>query len=514
VYDPLLERIEAEIAARKAAAVGRDDDEALRLESDLSAFVEAAWPSIDPTDYMQNWAVDGLCFHLQAVAEGRIKRLIINFPPRCSKTLVTSVAFPAWIWARRWRSGVSGAQVRFICGSFGHSLSVDNATLCRRLIESPWYQGLWGHRFSMQPDQNQKIHYANSAGGARIAASVGGGIIGKGANIAIVDDPHNITVESEAERQTVLNWFAELSSTRLNNPKEAAVIVVMQRLHEEDVTGKILDGPEADRYTHYMVPMKFDPARCCQTHLGEDEDGEPIVWTDKRALDDDGEPLVVYEPSGPVPRDDEAAEILAEREGALMWPERFGEQEVRDLEISLGPYFASGRLQQSPEPKGAQLFVPDWWQLWEPPDGKFPILDYTIASLDGAFTADKINDPSALTVWGVFWHPEVMGERVMLLNAWEQHLKLHGVDTERLPSEMLLPGDSPEVIAMKNKVHGQRISNKWGLVEKVRQTCLHYKVEALVIENAASGSTVRRATAALCRRSLHHLSGKAQRRQG
>ena len=250
------------------------------------------------------------------------------------------------------------------------------------------------------------------------------------------------------------------------------------------------------------------------THFIYDPDYEPIVWTDKRALDDDGEPLVVYEPSGPVPRDDEAAEILAEREGALMWPERFGEQEVRDLEISLGPYFASGRLQQSPEPKGAQLFVPDWWQLWEPPDGKFPILDYTIASLDGAFTADKINDPSALTVWGVFWHPEVMGERVMLLNAWEQHLKLHGVDTERLPSEMLLPGDSPEVIAMKNKVHGQRISNKWGLVEKVRQTCLHYKVEALVIENAASGSTVRRATAALCRRSLHHLSGKAQRRQG
>ena len=102
-YDPLLERIEAEIAARKAAAAGRDDDEALRLESDLSAFVEAAWPSMDPTEYMPNWAVEGLCLHLQAVAEGRIKRLIINFPPRCSKTLVTSVAFPAWIWSRSTR---------------------------------------------------------------------------------------------------------------------------------------------------------------------------------------------------------------------------------------------------------------------------------------------------------------------------------------------------------------------------------------------------------------------------
>src|SRR5262245_12348067 len=195
-YDPLVERIEAEIAARKAAAIGRDDDEALRLESSLIDFVEAMWPVVDPTGYMANWAVEGLCEHLQAVADARIKRLIINFPPRSSKTLVTSVLFPAWIWARRERSGVSGPQVRVIGASYEHGLSVEHATLCRRLIESPQYQELWGHRFSMLPDQNQKKNYGNSAGGVRIAASVTGGIIGKGANIAILDDPHNINVES------------------------------------------------------------------------------------------------------------------------------------------------------------------------------------------------------------------------------------------------------------------------------------------------------------------------------
>ena len=148
---------------------------------------------------------------------------------------------------------------------------------------------------------------------------------------------------------------------------------------------------------------------------------------------------MIYEPSGPVPRDEAAADILAEREGALMWPERFGPDKVRDLEVSLGPYFASGRLQQAPEPKGAQLFNPEWWQLWEPPVGKFPMLDYVVSSLDGAFTQDKLNDPSACTTWGVFWHPELMAERVILLDAWEAHLQLHGVDTERLPAEMLLP---------------------------------------------------------------------------
>ena len=92
-YDPLLERIEAEIAARGASALGRNDAEALRLEGSLIDFVEAAWPSIDPAEYQPNWAVEGLCEHLQAVADGHIKRCLVNFPPRASKTLVTSVCF-------------------------------------------------------------------------------------------------------------------------------------------------------------------------------------------------------------------------------------------------------------------------------------------------------------------------------------------------------------------------------------------------------------------------------------
>jgi hypothetical protein len=254
----------------------------------------------------------------------------------------------------------------------------------------------------------------------------------------LLDDPHNINVESEAERTRVLGFFAELSSTRLNT-KNSAVILIQQRLHEEDCTGSVLGGPDADRWTHYMVPMRFEAARCCQTVLGEDEDGEPIMWTDPRGCDDDGEPLVTYTNGGfPEPRDADAAAILAEREGMLMWPARFDEEAVHDLEVSLGPYLASGRLQQSPEPKGAQLFNPDWWMTWEPPDGKFPMLDYVVASLDGAFTADQLNDPSALTIWGVFWHPGLMAERVMLIHSWEEHLTLHGADTERLPEERLL----------------------------------------------------------------------------
>jgi hypothetical protein len=164
------------------------------------------------------------------------------------------------------------------------------------------------------------------------------------------------------------------------------------------VTGRILDSDASGDWVHYCIPMEFEAARCCQT--GWEVDDGPVSWTDPRGLDDDGEPLLIFPDR--VPRDDAAAAILEERENSLMWPERFGREEVAHLKAALGPYMASGRLQQSPQPKGGQIFKSDWWQLWEPPDNKFPRLDFVVASVDGAFTESELNDPSAMTVWGTF----------------------------------------------------------------------------------------------------------------
>jgi hypothetical protein len=138
------------------------------------------------------------------------------------------------------------------------------------------------------------------------------------------DDPHNTeSVESEAERQSVLGWWKELSTTRLNDPKRAAIVVIMQRLHEEDVSGTILASDE--EWTHYCVPMKYDPARHCSTMLG---------WNDPRGVDEDGEPLVNL--LSRLPKDQNAARVLMqERAGALMWPERFGAEEVAKIERGL-----------------------------------------------------------------------------------------------------------------------------------------------------------------------------------
>ena len=122
--DPLLAKIDEVLAMRMAMLGGRDDEEALRLESSLIDFVEAAWPSVNSARYQENWAVTGLCEHLQAVADGQIKRLLVNFPPRSSKTTVASICFPGWLWTQRERSFLKGPQVKILTASYGYNLSM------------------------------------------------------------------------------------------------------------------------------------------------------------------------------------------------------------------------------------------------------------------------------------------------------------------------------------------------------------------------------------------------------
>jgi hypothetical protein len=112
-------------------------------DSSLLSFVEAAWPSLEPSVYQSCWAIDAICEHLQAVTEGQIRKLLVNVPPRCGKTLVTSVCFTAWTWPRSTQSYLSGPQVRFLCDSYNDDLSLQNSTKHRRLLLSSWYQRLF-----------------------------------------------------------------------------------------------------------------------------------------------------------------------------------------------------------------------------------------------------------------------------------------------------------------------------------------------------------------------------------
>jgi hypothetical protein len=146
----------------------------------LREFTKAAWPTIEPgVDFQNNWHIDAISDHLEAVVNGDIKRLIINVPPRHMKSISVAVAMPAWTW-------VSQPHKKFLYASYAASLSIRDSTKCRRLIDSPWYKAHFGDKFRLTDDQNQKQRFENDKTGYRIATSVGNGALtGDGGDLIV-----------------------------------------------------------------------------------------------------------------------------------------------------------------------------------------------------------------------------------------------------------------------------------------------------------------------------------------
>lgn len=150
------------------------------FEESLYLFYKGAWPYIDAAPWVDGWAIDAVAEHLQAVCDGEITRLIINISPRCSKSNLVSVAFPAWVWAQNRIGPISGPQTTFVGASYTHQLSLRDSVKCRRLIESPWYQARWGDRFQLTSDQNTKSRFTNDKSGERLTTSIDGTNTGEG----------------------------------------------------------------------------------------------------------------------------------------------------------------------------------------------------------------------------------------------------------------------------------------------------------------------------------------------
>ena len=291
-------------------------------EDSLLKFIELSWSILEPTrPFVPNWHIEAICDHLTAVSDGEINRLLISVPPGCMKSLTTDVFWPAWLWGPQDRP-----DLRFVSASYAEALTVRDNRRCRNIIQSDWYQRLWGDRFFLVEDQNAKVRYENNHRGFKIATSVEGLGTGERGDIFTVDDPHNVQEgESQAKRLGAINWFKEVVPTRVNDPISSAIVVIMQRIHEHDVSGVILE--EGLGYEHLMLPMRFEPDRRCTTSLG---------FTD--------------------PREDE---------GELIWPERMPLETVERDEKVLGPYATAAQHQQRPAPRGGGMFREDWFEIVE-----------------------------------------------------------------------------------------------------------------------------------------------------
>jgi predicted phage terminase large subunit-like protein len=386
------------------------------------------WHVIEPAQpYVHGWHIDAIAEHLEAVTDGQINRLLINVPPGMMKSLATSVFWPAWEWGP-----VNRPSTRILGTSYSESYAIRDAARMRNLVQSEWYQGLWGERVQLTKAGEKK--FENAAMGWREGIPFSRMTGGRGDRV-IIDDPHSTeSAESDAERQRTIRIFLESVPTRLNNPETSAIVVIMQRLHEEDVSGVILSKDLG--YEHLMLPMEYDPSRHCVTSIG---------FEDPRTED-----------------------------GELIFPERFPRHVVNRDKVPMGPYAVAGQFQQAPTPRGGGIFKREWWQDWDEP--AFPPCEYIVASLDTAYTEKQENDYSALTVWGVFRDANDL-PRVMLMNAWRGRLALHGPDLTRERDE------TPRDFRIRQE-------EAKGLVEKVADICRKFKVDRLLIEAKANGIPV------------------------
>ena len=279
-------------------------------------FVRLAWPHVDTADFRHNWHIDVLADHLQATTDGRIKRLLINICPGSAKSLIVNVLFPAWLWTIR-------PTARVLSASHSFELATRDSLKTRRLIQSAWYQRRWP--IQLRNDQDAKTKFESEYFGSREATPISS-ITGSRANFVIIDDPHSVDdAKSAAKRATTVDTFLSAIPSRLNDPDNDVIIVVMQRLHEGDVSGAILERPGLG-YDHLCIPLFADDDERAPTSIG---------WTDPRAI------------------------------GENMFPDRYTERVVEGYRASLGPLQFAGQYQQRPAPDEDGFFRRDWFHRYE-----------------------------------------------------------------------------------------------------------------------------------------------------
>jgi predicted phage terminase large subunit-like protein len=316
----------------------------------LADFIHAAFTIVDPgTSYQHNWHIDCIAEHLHAVHKGEMRRLIINMPPRSLKSISASVAFPAWLLGK-------DASNKVIVGSYSQDLSLKHSVDTRFLIESEWYQELFPDT-RIAADQNEKRKFQTTERGHRISCSTGSAITGEGADYLIVDDPHNpLEALSDVQRKAALTWFDQTLISRQNDKKTSRIIVVMQRLHTNDLTGHLL---EKGGWHHLCLPA-ISPQNT-------------VISLGKKTWE--------------------------RKEGEYLHPNREGKEELDMVRLEQGEYAFAGQYMQTPAPEGGGEFKQEWLQYYETAPSPKGMNLYIF--VDAAYEKKKESDYTAMVVVGL-----------------------------------------------------------------------------------------------------------------
>ncbi len=325
----------------------------LAANRDLLTFVELAFAALEPgTVFKGNWHYEHICWILTRVMRGEVRRLIINVPPRSGKSVITSVAWPLYLLGQN-------PTRRVICVSHTEDLARKFSIDRRTVAQQPWYQNVFPEMQLASP-KPRDLELATTARGSILAAGVGGGILGRGADVIVVDDPIKaLDALSQAERRRVAEFYDNTLVTRLNDKINGVVVIIMQRLHQDDLVGHVL---ERDEWEVISLPA--------------------IATTDSlHQLSD-------------LPDD-----VHHRRAGDLLQPEREPRDVLEQLRRSQGSLTFQAQYQQEPVPAGGNVVQRSWLKFYT--DEEMPEhFERTIVSWDTASTLGEHNDYSVGTVWG------------------------------------------------------------------------------------------------------------------
>jgi predicted phage terminase large subunit-like protein len=324
--------------------INRAGDEACR--QDFLSFIRMSFDLLAHGEpLLPNWHIEAMAYQLEQVQLGRIKRLIINVPPRYLKSHVTSVAFPAFVLGH-------DPTIRLIVASYGSDLAVKLANDCRTIINSPRYKSIFpGLQISRMKNTESEI--ATTRGGFRLATSVDGSLTGRGGDIIIIDDPLKPSdASSDAKREHVNTCFKNTLYSRLDHKQKGAIIIVMQRLHDDDLCGYL------SKKSHGWTVLNF-PA------IALKEEQIPIG---------DGR-------------------FYHRHIGDVLHPERESKSDLDNIRSELGEDIFAAQYQQCPSEPAGRMIKRDSFQRYD----QLPIRKeshYVIQSWDTAIKADANNDYS------------------------------------------------------------------------------------------------------------------------
>jgi predicted phage terminase large subunit-like protein len=371
------------------------------LRSDFWFFAQRCFSELNPQAALAtNWHLEVIAAKLTAVREGKIRRLIINLPPRHLKSLMASIAFPAWCLGHE-----SSAQI--LCVSYAQELADKLARDCRSIMMSIWYRQIFPTRLAAHRQAVQE--FITTRQGYRLATSTGGVLTGRGADIILIDDPLKPEEAlSEAQRKAANEWFSHTLYSRLNDKRSGAIVIIMQRLHEDDLVGHVV-AQEAWEVLSFPAIAESDEVHEIET-----------IWGPQR---------------------------FRRRHGEALHPDREPLETLDRIRRTVGEYNFAGQYQQSPAPLGGGLVKAEWFKRYR--ESQRPErFDRIVQSWDTANKATELSDFSVCTTWGV------KGKDLFLLGLFRQRLEYPAL--KRAVREQQRLFDANEVL-IEDKASGTQL---------------------------------------------------------